>query len=414
MLKQLFPRLHQRYLSSPLLGPILDGYEDWLSDRKYTRKTRRVYPRMSLLVDRYLRELGLENLADISADHMQDLWSRYHIIGPNARSLGGTIRTMAACLDDKGLLRPASPKPPTPFEPYLEGYATYLRDIRGFVSSTIHYHLFTTTQLLTHLFGEGHVPKFAELHINAIEDFLAQLASGLARGTVQHEVAHIRGFLRYLTMIGAIPAGLDAQIDTPRAYRPRPPIRALPWETVEAFLRSIDRKLPIGLRDYTMFLLMTHYGLRPSEIVDLTLDDIAWRKGEIRVVQRKTGQPLYLPLMDQVTTALVEYLHSRPLDLPYRQLFLRVRAPAGLLKPTAVTEAFQHWARLSGLAIPFQGPYCLRHSYAVRLLRLGVSVKTIGDLLGHRVTESTETYLRLSLEDLREVALPLPKEVSDE
>ena len=127
----------------------------------------------------------------------------------------------------------------------------------------------------------------------------------------------------------------------------------------------------MGLRDYAMFLLMTHYGLRPSEIVDLTLDDIAWRKGEIRVVQRKTGQPLYLPLMDQVATALVEYLHSRPLDLPYRQLFLRVRAPAGLLKPTAVTEAFQRWARLSGLAIPFQGSYCLRHSYAVRLLQSG-------------------------------------------
>ena len=159
---------------------------------------------------------------------------------------------------------------------------------------------------------------------------------------------------------------------------------------------------------------MTHYGLRPSEIVDLTLDDIIWRKGEIRVVQRKTGQPLSLPLTDQVATALVEYLHSRPLDLPYRQLFLRIRAPAGLLKPTAVTEAFQHWARLSRLAIPFQGSYCLRHSYAVHLLHLGVSVKTIGDLLGHRVTESTEVYLRLSLEDLRGVALPLPKEISDE
>jgi site-specific recombinase XerD len=414
MLKQLFPKLYQRYLSSPLLGPILDGYEDWLSGRKYTRKTRRLYMRMALLVDQYLQELGLENLADISADNMQDLWVRYHIDGPNARSLGGAIQTISACLDEKGLLRPASPKPSTPFDLYLDGYAAHLRDIRGFAPSTVHYHLATTAKLLTHLLGEGDAPRFAELDINAIEDFLTPLASGLARGTMQHEVAHIRSFLRYLAMMGVMPSGLDAQIDTPRAYRPRPPIRALPWGTVEAFLRSIDRKLPIGLRDYAMFLLMTHYGLRPSEIVDLTLDDIAWRKGEIRVVQRKTGQPLYLPLMDQVTTALVEYLHSRPLDLPYRQLFLRVRAPAGLLKPTAVTEAFQHWARLSGLAIPFQGSYCLRHSYAVHLLHLGISVKTIGDLLGHRVTESTEAYLRLSLEDLRGVALPLPKELSDE
>jgi integrase/recombinase XerD len=370
--------------------------------------------RMALLVDQYLQDLGLENLADISADNMQDLWVRYHIDGPNARSLGGAIQTISACLDEKGLLRPASPRPSTPFDLYLDGYAAHLRDIRGFAPSTVHYHLATTAKLLTHLLGEGDAPKFAELDINVIEDFLTPLASGLARGTMQHEVAHIRSFLRYLAMMGVMPSGLDAQIDTPRAYRPRPPIRALPWETVEAFLRSIDRKTPMGLRDYTMFLLMTHYGLRPSEIVDLTLDDIAWRKGEIRVVQRKTGQPLYLPLMDQVTTALVEYLHSRPLDLPYRQLFLRVRAPAGLLKPTAVTEAFQHWARLSGLAIPFQGSYCLRHSYAVHLLHLGISVKTIGDLLGHRVTESTEAYLRLSLEDLRGVALPLPKELSDE
>lgn len=414
MLEELFPKLHQRYLSLPLLGPILDEYDDWLSDRKYTLLTRRSYMRMALLVDQYLREQGLENLSDISADMLQELWVRHHIDGPNAGSLGGTIQTIATCLAEKGLLHPASPRPSTPFDPYLDGYAAHLRDMRGFAPSTVHDHLVTIAKLLSHLFGEGNAPRFAELDINAIEDFLTPLASGLCRESMQHEVAHVRGFLRYLAMMNVAPSGLGAQIDTPRAYRPRPPVRALPWETVEAFLRSIDRKLPMGQRDYAMFLLMTHYGLRPSEVVDLTLDDIAWRKGEIRVVQRKTGQPLYLPLMDQVATALVEHLHNRSFDLPFRQLFLRVRAPAGRLKPTAVTEAFQHWTRLSGLAIPFQGSYCLRHSYAVHLLHLGVSIKTIGDLLGHRVTESTEVYLRLSLDDLRGVALQLPKEITNE
>ena len=169
-------------------------------------------------------------------------------------------------LMNKGLLRPASPRPSTPFDPYLDGYGVHLRDIRGFAPSTVHDHLATTAKLLTHLFGVGHTPRFADLDINGIEGFLTSLASGLTRGTMQHEVAHIRGFLRYLAMTGVMPSGLDAQIDTPRAYRPRPPIRALPWETVEAFLNSINRKTPMGLRDYTMFLLMTHYGLRPSEV----------------------------------------------------------------------------------------------------------------------------------------------------
>ena len=235
MLKQLFPKLHQRYLSSPLLGPILDGYEDWLWDRKYTRKTRRLYMRMALLLDHHLREIGLENLSEVTADIMQNLWVRYHIDGPNARSLGGAIQTIAAYLDEKGLLHPASPRPSPPFDPYLDGYEAHLRDIRGFAPGTVHDHLATTAKLLTHLFGEGHALRFAELDINAIEGFLTPLASGLARGTVQHEVAHIRSFLRYLAMKGVIPSGLDAQIDTPRAYRPRPPIRALPGKPSRPF-----------------------------------------------------------------------------------------------------------------------------------------------------------------------------------
>ncbi len=71
---------------------------------------------------------------------------------------------------------------------------------------------------------------------------------------------------------------------------------------------------------------------------------------------------------------------------------------------------FQAWSTRSRLDIPFQGPHCLRHSYAVHLLREGTSLKTIGDLLGHRSAESTCVYLRLAIDDLRDAALPLPHE----
>ena len=50
----------------------------------------------------------------------------------------------------------------------------------------------------------------------------------------------------------------------------------------------------------------------------------------------------------------------------------------------------------------------MRHSYAVHLLRCGLSLKTIGDLLGHRTLESTCVYLRLAVDNIRDVALPLP------
>jgi site-specific recombinase XerD len=157
-----------------------------------------------------------------------------------------------------------------------------------------------------------------------------------------------------------------------------------------------------------MFALIATYGLRACEVVRLTLDAIDWRRGVVRVPARKTGTPLLLPLTDAAGTVLLRYLrHGRPAS-PHRELFLRGRAPAGVLKPTAVNEAFQKWIRRSGLPIRFQGPHCLRHAYAVHLLRRGVSLKALGDLLGHRSAESTCVYLRLATEDLRGVALSVP------
>jgi site-specific recombinase XerD len=196
----------------------------------------------------------------------------------------------------------------------------------------------------------------------------------------------------------------------------------LPWETVQALLQAIDRTTPSGIRDYAIFLLISTYGLRACDVVALTLDDVAWRARRIRIQQRKTGRLLWLPLTDEVATALLQYLRrGRPhlavrrfrrgfqRDHPdFREIFLRCVTPAGVLKATAIAEVFQKWSRRSGLNIGPQGVHCLRHSYALHLLRSGLPLKTIGDLLGHRTLESTCVYLRLATDDLRDVPLNLP------
>jgi integrase/recombinase XerD len=181
---------------------------------------------------------------------------------------------------------------------------------------------------------------------------------------------------------------------------------------VQAFLSSIDRNSAIGKRDYAMFSLMTTYGLRACDVVALTLNDIQWRAGQILIRQSKTGNPLELPLTDEVGSAIQNYLRKVPRYGPHRQVFLRLKAPGGTLKTTAVIEAFQAWSARSGLEIPFKGVHCIRHSYALHLLRQGVPLKTIGDVLGHRSPESTAVYLRLATDDLRTVALPVPLPLS--
>jgi site-specific recombinase XerD len=322
--------------------------------------------------------------------------------------LAAVVRSLARFFSAKGLLVLA---PSTPQEELVAEYVRYLDHVRGLAKSTQVHHAATAGEMLAFAGFEGDSAQLYSIGPRDIEAFLQKVGVRVSRASLQHSVGYLRSFLRYLIGRGLVVNGLDTQIDTPRLYRGECLPRSLSWEVVRAFLAAIDRSTPMGKRDYGMFLLIATYGLRTCEVAALQLDDIHWRAKQLHVARSKTKTPLLLPLTEEVGASVVDYLRDARPDLSHREVFLRVRAPAGPLRPTAVTEAFQGWVRRSGLPIPYQGPHCLRHSLAVHLLRQGAALKTIGDLLGHRSIESTCVYLRLHVEDLRDVALGLPQEV---
>lgn len=404
MLEDLFPRFHRRYLTLPILGSTLEGFAEFLVRMGYPRGPVRRHTRTAGHVDRRLQAQGCRMLEDVRRDHLRPCIACPGNAAHEA-ALASTVRLLEHYLEVQGHLTPIAT--PEAANPTLAAYAEFLRHTRGLAHSTIAAHLATTDAFLAHCSTDS-LNRTTPPTPAMIEGFIEVTARRVGRATMQHVVAQIRGFLRFLAIRGDAPPGLDTQIDTPRVYRGEKLPRSLPWETVQAFLQAIDRSTPMGRRDYAMFLLIATYGLRSSDVVALHLEDIAWRCGRLRIAQRKTTHPLWLPLTDRVGESLVAYLRDGRPQVPFREVFVRHRAPTGILKPTAVTEAFQGWSRRSGLTIPFHGAHCLRHSYAVHLLRQGTSLKTIGDILGHRGAESTCVYLRLAVEDLRDVALALP------
>lgn len=402
MLIQLFPRMHRRYSSLPVLGSILGDYASWLVARGYPPTPVRRHVRAAGRLERRWRRRGVRTLGAI---HRSD----FHVCAPGHSQddayLAAVARLLPRYLEEIGVL----PRLATPPEaPELVAYRFHLEALRGLAPSTITHHMSTASELLQWLSQEPSRGALARLTSTDIDAFLQQVSPRFSRASLQHTVAHLRSFLRFLAARDRAPRGLDRHIDTPRVYRQEQLPRALPWESVRALLESIDRTTALGRRDYAMLLLIATYGLRTSEVVALTFDHIDWRRDELHVPRRKVDDILLLPLTSDVGAALLDYIRRGRPTHRTRVVFLRVRPPAGVLKATAITEVFQARARRSGLAIPFQGPHCLRHSLAVRLLREGVSLKAIGDVLGHRGVESTCLYLRLAIDDLRDVALSVP------
>ncbi|MCU0962987.1 MAG: tyrosine-type recombinase/integrase [Pirellulaceae bacterium] len=201
---------------------------------------------------------------------------------------------------------------------------------------------------------------------------------------------------------------LHQHIDTPCTYRLEQLPRALPWKQIVALLRSIDCSSRGGLRDFALLYLAARSGLRSGELVRLTLDDLDWRAGTLKIVQRKTQQEMLLPLTDEAGIVLARYLKMGRPPSRRRELSLRCRAPAGRLAPNAVHDIFEHRSSLRGLKLPPKGSRVLRHSLAVHLLHRGVCLPAIGATLGHRDSESTAVYLRLATAALRQVGLPVP------
>ena len=330
MLHSLFPQVHCRFLSLPLLGPVADGFDDWLAANGYTRVSRTKSIRMLPHVDAELRHRQVKEVANLTQPVLHACWGTVRKTCPSAAR---TVRALERYLVVNGLIADGQPATGTsPASMLIEEYANYLREVRGFAAATVSNHRYTVQCFLQHLDGEEIALK--KIRVPQIESYITKASKRLNRPSLQHDIGALRGFLRFLAIDDRVPAGLASQIDTPRLYQLEKLPRALPWKMVRTLLRSIDRTSAMGLRDYAMILLIATYGLRVSEVVAMTLDDIRWRQGCLRIHQRKISSPLELPLTNEVSTALVKHLKRTPPPAPYRRVFLRMRAPIGVLKRT--------------------------------------------------------------------------------
>jgi len=160
-------------------------------------------------------------------------------------------------------------------------------------------------------------------------------------------------------------------------------------------------------------MLLATYGLRAAEIVRLRLEDIDWRRDVLQVRHSKTGTYSELPLLREPGEALLRYLEKARSPSAHREVFLRIQAPHRPFKDGSILNCVTS-ARLRAAGVIPQGrkgPHAFRHARAVSLLRSGVPLKIIGDVLGHTSAAATAEYLKLATEDLRAVGLELPRGV---
>ncbi|MEX0885483.1 MAG: tyrosine-type recombinase/integrase [Phycisphaeraceae bacterium] len=141
-------------------------------------------------------------------------------------------------------------------------------------------------------------------------------------------------------------------------------------------------------------------GMRASECAQLTEQDLDLDEKTVRVTG-KGGHQRALPLNKQVVAALEAYRVARGPLMPFAPVF---RSRTGnALSRGSIYERVRTYARKAkiGKAV---SPHRIRHSFATHLMRSGVDLVTLRDLLGHRQITSTQVYLHVTAEDLKHAA----------
>ncbi len=384
----------------PRLTRAIADYLDWMKSVNYSPATRHLHRRQLELFLSFVknRRFGWQQLLTVK--------TREHFKKISGLSTTAAVNGLSRYLVKQGQLKTPLPQHPQQrklagiFEDYLQyrqdGHQTdtrQLKSIRRVLSALCDY------------FNQ-HGITLQRLRIEDLDAFMAEFCQPFLPGTCSNYRSIVRGFLSYLhQQRGILKKDLaPLLIGAAQFAKAKPPKFLRPHE-VQLLFESLSVTCPKDLRTYVMVHLAYTLGLRPCEICRITLDDIAFKKEQVSVEDRKNKQPLTLPIPEKTLKAIVAYMVGGRPKSHDRHLILSLSAPHGPIVPGLVGRYIQQAMNKAGLT---STPYWLRHSYAQHLLSSGASIYEIKQMLGHRHIESSRKYLHIHTDLMREVILDEP------
>lgn len=250
------------------------------------------------------------------------------------------------------------------------------------------------------------ITDLAEVTPQHLEAYVADLRRGvdgarpLAASSAARALVVARGLHRFGVAEGVLPADVAAEVPVASTSETLPD--TLSAEEVAALMDACPTETAAGLRDKALLETLYATGARVSEVLALSVDDVADAAGVIAVTGKGNKQRL-VPLGSHAQAAIEAYLvRGRPAMATGKSHALFLNARGGQLSRQSAWTAIKAAAGRAGIDKDVS-PHTLRHSFATHLLEGGADVRTVQELLGHSSVTTTQIYTHITADSLREV-----------
>ncbi len=378
--------------SSRMLELAIRDYLLWMIDQGYSRFTWCFYERILRCFQSYINGRGLPRKSIFTHTVLDDFGRECKLV-----QFQPPIRGLARYLYKQGRIVSSMDKKEQELPAVYEQYLLYYKKTRQVCELQV-----LNTRRVLNLFADWLTRekiKLSALHIGQIDHFQAEISNRYAPATRQRHRSVLRGLLSWLYQKKTIRRDLaPLLVGAPQYAQAIPPKFLRPEEIKRLF--SIRPQTADEHRTWAMLHLACFLGLRPKEISLITLDDINFSKQEILLPQRKSANPINVPLPIAAIRAMADYITGTRPDTGRRALFLQLHAPYDQASGQIVSRSITAWMRKSGVN---GSAYRLRHTYAQNLLTVGSSIFEIKEMLGHDRIQTTSHYLRIHTNMIREV-----------
>jgi integrase/recombinase XerD len=400
------PRTFQRMHEGPL-GSYIESYAAEMREQGYCAGAMESQIRLVADFSRWMMKAQVSPQKITTQCCQTYLRCRARRLHPKRDDWAALKRLLSLLLRQRIIVEP-SPPTATPANEIQAEFARYLGRERGLVSTTVNCYVSFAGEFLADRFGVGPIEWSLLCPVDVI-GFVQRRAASIQSKRVQLLTTALRSFLRWARYRADIGTDLAACVPSVANWSLSTVPRALPAGQSQRVLAACDRKTTVGRRDYAILLLLARLGLRASEVVKLTLEDLDWQAGLI-TVRGKGGRYSKMPVPLDVGQAIADYLRNARPPTTNRCVFLRGRAPISSFHGSqAIAYVVRHGLARAGIDSPRKGAHQFRHTLASEMLRQGASLSEIGELLRHRSPQTTAIYAKVDLASLRALALPWPE-----
>lgn len=246
--------------------------------------------------------------------------------------------------------------------------------------------------------GIEDVKKITSTNLNSYILYLEK--NQFSAATISRNIASLKAFYHYMCKEGMVMEDVAETLHAPKIEKKVPEV--LSTDEVVRLLEQPSGNSPKEIRDKAMLELLYATGIRVTELITLKISDINMQMGYI--VCRDNGKERIIPFGNAAKSALQHYLEGtrQIMVADAKSEYLFTNCSGQPMSRQGFWKLIKYYARKAGIVSDIT-PHTLRHSFAAHLVENGADLRSVQEMLGHSDISTTQIYMNMNRNRLREV-----------